>query len=149
MILDRKNTIERYENIRLMLSRDFEIESPFDFIQIANEGVSAQMIKKIMTGFNFSHSLAAKLLNVSEPTIYRWLRSDKTLDRNISIRLLEITDLFLYGEEVFGVRDKFFKWLSLPNTALGNMEPVELLEFPDGASKVRDIIGRIEFGVYS
>jgi putative toxin-antitoxin system antitoxin component (TIGR02293 family) len=55
----------------------------------------------------------------------------------------------LYGNEVFGSQTNFFKWLELPNTALGGLEPKELLEIPNGVSKVRDLLGRIEYGVYS
>jgi putative toxin-antitoxin system antitoxin component (TIGR02293 family) len=65
------------------------------------------------------------------------------------VKLFEITDLFLYGTDVFGSQENFFKWLQLPNAALGGMEPQELIEIPDGISKVRDILGRIEYGVYS
>ena len=65
------------------------------------------------------------------------------------MKLFEIADLFLYGEEVFGDRDAFFKWLNLPNEALGGFEPQQLIEISEGVSKVRDILGRIEYGVYS
>jgi putative toxin-antitoxin system antitoxin component (TIGR02293 family) len=89
------------------------------------------------------------MLNISEPTIYRWIKANKQLERNISVKLFEIADLFLYGTEVFGSREDFFKWLNLPNTALGRMEPRELIEIPGGVSKVKDLLGRIEHGVYS
>ncbi len=89
------------------------------------------------------------MLNVSAPTIYRWIKGNKDLDRNSTVKLFEIADLFLFGSEVFGNNDNFFKWLNLPNTALGGMEPAELVEIHGGVSKVRDIIGRIENGIYS
>jgi uncharacterized protein (DUF2384 family) len=54
-----------------------------------------------------------------------------------------------YGSEVFGSTEHFIKWLNLSNTALGGMEPYELLGIPGGVSKVRDLLGRIEKGVYS
>jgi putative toxin-antitoxin system antitoxin component (TIGR02293 family) len=63
--------------------------------------------------------------------------------------LLEAADLFLYGIEVFESKANFFKWLQLPNTSLGDIEPQELIEIPGGISKVRDVLGRIEHGVYS
>jgi putative toxin-antitoxin system antitoxin component (TIGR02293 family) len=63
--------------------------------------------------------------------------------------LFELTDLFLYGSDVFESRENFFKWLDLPNRALGGLTPKELLEIPGGISKVKDLLGRIEHGVYS
>jgi putative toxin-antitoxin system antitoxin component (TIGR02293 family) len=89
------------------------------------------------------------MLNISSPTLYRWIKSNKSLDRNYSILLFELTDLFLYGAEVFDSKENFMKWLKLPNTALGGLEPQELLEIPGGISKVKDIVGRIDYGVFS
>ncbi len=65
------------------------------------------------------------------------------------MQLFELTDLFLVGVGVFESRENFFKWLELPNAALGGLQPKEILEIPGGISKVRDLLGRIEHGVYS
>jgi putative toxin-antitoxin system antitoxin component (TIGR02293 family) len=89
------------------------------------------------------------MLSVSEPTLYRWTKANKILARNYSIQLFEIVDMFIYGSEVFDSNENFFKWLNLPNTALGGFEPQDLIEIPGGISKVKDILGRIEHGVYS
>ncbi|MDO5523343.1 MAG: DUF2384 domain-containing protein [Bacteroidia bacterium] len=126
-----------------------KIESPFDFIVIANAGIKASAIRKFSAYFDLSRNRTAQMLNISEPTLYRWTKSDKNLERNFSVTLIEKTDLFLYGEEIFGNKQRFFQWLALPNTALGGMEPQELIEIPEGVSKVRDLLGRIEYGVYS
>ncbi|WP_436415163.1 type II RES/Xre toxin-antitoxin system antitoxin [Petrimonas sp.] len=126
-----------------------KIESPFDFIVIANAGVKASAISNFSVYFDLSKNRTAQMLNISEPTLYRWTKSDKNLERNFSVNLIEKTDLFLYGEEIFGNKQLFFQWLALPNTALGGMQPQELIEIPEGVSKVRDLLGRIEYGVYS
>jgi putative toxin-antitoxin system antitoxin component (TIGR02293 family) len=152
MIKKIESTTEHYKKLVDILGEKdlgFKVESPFDFIQIASNGMNAVVINKFRSRFNLSHDLTANMLNVSAPTIYRWTRSNKRLERNFSIKLLEITDLFLYGSEVFESEKSFFKWLNLPNTALGGMEPIELIEIPGGVSKVKDVIGRIEYGVYS
>jgi len=155
MLAEKEKTrtaAERYEELKRILGRRYiklEIESPFDFITIANKGLSSSVILNFRKHFNISRELTAELLNISEPTIYRWIRSNNKLKRNYSIQLLELAELFLYGVEVFENKEYFFKWLELPNTALGGLEPKELLEVPGGVSKVRDLLGRIEYGVYS
>jgi putative toxin-antitoxin system antitoxin component (TIGR02293 family) len=152
MIKEIESTTEHYKKLIDILGKKHlksKVESPFDFIQIATDGVNADVLKNFRVHFNLSRDLMANMLNVSAPTIYRWTRSNKILERNLSVKLFEITDLFLYGSEVFGNDKNFFKWLNLPNTALGGMEPIELIEIPGGVSKVRDVIGRIEHGVYS
>ncbi len=149
---EEMNTTERYEKLRRILGKKYiksNIESPFDFITIANKGLHPNVINNFRKHFEISRKFIAELLNISDPTIYRWIRTNKKLERNYSIQLFELTDLFLYGSEVFENGDNFFKWIYLPNTALGGLEPKELLELPGGISKVKDLLGRIEYGVYS
>jgi putative toxin-antitoxin system antitoxin component (TIGR02293 family) len=145
-------TTGHFNKLREILGKKYlrsRFESPFDFIYIANQGVNANIILNFKKHFDLSLEMTANMLDVSQPTIYRWTKANKNLERNYSVKLFEITELFLYGSEVFGSKDNFFKWLILPNTALGGMEPQKLIEIPEGVSKIRDIIGRIEHGVYS
>jgi putative toxin-antitoxin system antitoxin component (TIGR02293 family) len=152
MIKISESTTEHYRKLVKILGEKnikSKIENPYDFIHVANKGVNADVIKNFRAYFDLPRDLTAQMLNISEPTLYRWLKSNKDLDRNSSVKLFEITDLFLYGSAVFGSKENFFKWLRLPNTALGNMEPQYLIEIPGGISKIKDIIGRIEHGIYS
>lgn len=145
-------TTKHLDSLRDVLGRKYvkvKVESPFDFIHIASKGLNANIIKNFKDYFNLSLDTTAQMLNVSEPSIYRWTKSNKKLDRNLSIKLFEISELFLLGAEIFGSKETFFKWLNLPNTALGGMQPSELIDIPEGVSKIRDILGRIEHGVYS
>lgn len=152
MIQNKEITTEHYKKLKEILGKNYvngELESPFDFIHIAKEGINANVVKNFRIYFSLSRDTTAEMLNISAPTLYRWTKSNKNLEKNYSIKLFEIADLFLYGEDVFKNKDNFFKWLNLENTALGGLEPIELIEIPNGISKVRDILGRIEHGVYS
>lgn len=152
MIKEIESTTGHYKKLVNILGEKHlksNVESPFDFIRIATDGVDAAVIRNFRVHFNLSRDLMATMLNVSSPTIYRWTKSNKKLERNLSVKLFEIADLFLYGSEVFGDDKNFFKWLNLPNTALGGMEPFELVEIPGGMAKIRDVLGRIEHGIYS
>lgn len=152
MIIEIETTTAHYKELINVLGKEYvsdTVENPFDFIHLANEGIDAAVIKNFRSYFDLSRDSVASMLNISEPTLYRWTKANKSLDRNFSVKLFEITDLFLYGIEVFGDKDNFFKWLKLPNTAFGSLEPYELIEIPGGVAKVKDILGRIEHGVYS
>ncbi len=152
MITTKETTTKHYKTfIKVLGSKNIgaKVENQFDFIRIANKGVHAHVISNFRNYFNISREQTAEMLNVSTPTIYRWIRENKILERNYSVQLFELTSLFLFGTEVFGSNESFFKWMALPNTALGGLEPQEILEIPGGISKVNDLIGRIEYGVYS
>lgn len=152
MIQEKELTTEHYKKLKEVLGKKYvtdELESPFDFIHIAKKGINANVVKNFRIYFDLSRDITAEMLNISGPTLYRWTKNNKNLEKNYTIKLFEIADLFLYGTDVFKSKDNFFKWLNLPNTALGGLEPIELIEIPDGVSKIRDILGRIEHGVYS
>lgn len=143
---------KRYKEISEILgdsNLQGDLDSPMDFISVACEGVAAYALNNFKDGFDLSLSQVASILSSSEPTLYRRIKSNKSLPKNDAIKLLEVTDLFLYGEGIFGSKEDFFKWMDLPNTALGGMKPMELVEVPEGVSKVFDLLGRIEYGVYS
>lgn len=152
MIEEKEITTRHYKKIVEVLGRKNipeKIESPFDFIYMANRGINVSVIGNFRKYFNLSKEIVAGILDISEPTLYRWTKANKNLDRNFSVKLFEVVDLFVYGEEIFGDRNAFFTWLNLANEALGGLEPKELIEIPGGVSKVKDILGRIEYGVYS
>ncbi|MFO7978505.1 MAG: antitoxin Xre/MbcA/ParS toxin-binding domain-containing protein [Bacteroidales bacterium] len=145
-------TTAHYDKLVSILGKKYirsDIHNPFDFIALASKGINAHVILNFRKHFNIPRGFAAELLNVSEPTVYRWIRENKKLERNFSVQLFELADLFLTGSEVFESKENFFKWLELPNTAFGGLQPKELLEVPGGIAKVRDLLGRIEHGVYS
>ena len=152
MIQEKEITTDHYKKLKEILGKNYvkgEIENSFDFIHIAEKGIDANIVKNFRIYFGLSRDITAEMLNISAPTLYRWMKSNKKLEKNYSIKLFEITDLFLYGIEVFEDKENFFKWLNLSNLALGGLKPIELIEIPGGISKVRDILGRIEHGVYS
>lgn len=145
-------TTKHFQELRKVLGERYvrsQVKSPYDFISIATKGLNANAIKNFRIYFNLSLNTTAQMLNISEPSIYRWTKANKNLERNLSVKLFEISDLFLYGLEIFGSQEAFFKWLTLPNTALGGMQPQQLIDIPEGVSKIKDILGRIEHGVYS
>ena len=146
------STTKHLDELRIVLGKKHirsRLDSRYGFIQVASRGINANVISNFRKYFNLSRIAVAEYLSISEPTIYRWTKDNKKLERNFTVKLLEISELFLLGSEIFGNKERFFKWLNLPNTALGGMEPRELVEIPEGVSKVRDILGRIEHGVYS
>lgn len=149
---NKRSKTDRYNHLIKLLGKKYiktGIENPFDFISVASRGVEAGVIVNFRNAFDLPRDVAAEMLNISEPTLYRWIKEDKKLERNFTIQLFELTDLFLFGNEVIGSQENFFKWLKLPNLALGGLEPKELLNIPGGIDKVRNLLGRIEHGVYS
>ncbi len=144
-------TTDHYQLLAAILGEQYivsSIQNPYDMIRIATEGVNSNVVKNFRSYFDLPRESAAHLLNISEPTLYRWTKNNKNLDRNASIKLFEIADLFLRGTDVFESKESFFQWMKMPNKSIGGMRPMELVELPEGISKVKDMLGRIEHGIF-
>jgi putative toxin-antitoxin system antitoxin component (TIGR02293 family) len=126
-----------------------DVEGPLDFVRVADKGMNASVIGNFRKYFNLPLAVTADMLDISGPTLYRWTKQNRKLGRNHSVKLMEVTRLLLLGSEILGGRDAFFQWMELPNTALGGMPPIRLIGLPEGISKVRDVLGRLEHGVFS
>jgi len=50
--------------------------------------------------------------------------------------------------EVLGSRDKALRWLRTPVRSLGDRSPLSLLDKQDGIERVKDVLGRIEHGIW-
>lgn len=144
--------MKKYPNIEDLLGQDnftFKVEEPMGFYLVADKGLAASVIQNFKDAFSLGLSQIASILSSSEPTLYRRIKENQSLPKQEAIKLLEATDLFIFGEEVIGNRQDFFKWMELPNTALGGLKPIQVISYPEGISKVRDLLTRIEYNVYS
>jgi uncharacterized protein (DUF2384 family) len=63
----------------------------------------------------------------------------------------KLTELESYATEVFGERDAALKWFGTPLWELKNLSPRQWIAHTggDGVQDVRDVLLRIEYGVYS
>lgn len=125
------------------------ISSSLDFIEIGEKGLPAISVVSVMGKFNINIHEMANFLGVESDSLLFWIKKNIQLDQPRSVKLLELSSLFFYGEEVFHTVENFLIWIKRPNRAFGGMRPVKLMEMPEGLSKIRDLLGRIEHGVYS
>jgi putative toxin-antitoxin system antitoxin component (TIGR02293 family) len=102
----------------------------------------------MMARYEISKELIIHQLGISESTFRRREFSGR-LTPVESDRLYRMADAVVSAEEVLGNRDKAIAWLHTPNRALGGETPLSMLDTEVGYQRVRDILGRIEHGVYS
>lgn len=100
----------------------------------------------LRTALGLSQEALAQALGVSSRTVARWE------ERAAMPSPLALTRLRLLAE----IREKsrsLFKgkeaeaWLRTPNPVLGGRSPLERLRAPGGLEEVRDLLGRIEWGI--
>jgi putative toxin-antitoxin system antitoxin component (TIGR02293 family) len=78
--------------------------------------------------------------------ISRLAAADVAPDESASVRVLDIRTL---ADRVFGDEEKANAWLRRPNTALSGQEPIGLLKDELGAAVVREMLERIDHGIFA
>jgi putative toxin-antitoxin system antitoxin component (TIGR02293 family) len=88
------------------------------------------------------------LLGISKATYHRRKASGK-LGADESDRVVRFARLMGKAVEVFGSAENARKWLTSPQIGLGGAIPLAYADTEVGAREIEDLLGRIEYGVYS
>ena len=115
-------------------------------IENAPAGVTKRRLEALARRLKISMRAMAALLKVSERTLSRYGR-EKLLKEPVSEHILQIERVVEAGEDVFGDREQFLRWLRHSCEAMNGKEPVQLLSSITGARLVRDELVRIDYGV--
>jgi putative toxin-antitoxin system antitoxin component (TIGR02293 family) len=91
-----------------------------------------------------------KVLGMSLRTLQRKKgATDKTLSPEQAGRTWQFAEILAQAAEVFGSQENAERWLTRPAMALNNHRPLDLLSTPTGVEMVKDLLGRIAYGVYA
>lgn len=90
----------------------------------------------------------SKSLGLNPRTLIRRKKEQK-LHADESDRLYRVIKIFNFALEVLKEEDYVVKWLSTPKIALGGEIPLTLLDTEPGFQEVENLLGQIEYGVYS
>lgn len=71
---------------------------------------------------------------------------NKSTRRQIQKTQIQVLDR---AAEVLGSRGRARAWLRRPALGLGGQRPADLICTPEGAQQVQDLLGRLEYGVYT
>ena len=121
-----------------------------------------ELAERITQGLPRSAALAVRRrLGLTEAELAAGLGvSAKTLQRQAkeaaarlkpaqSDRLYRLARVAALAEEVLEDRARAHRWLREPQRGLGNRAPLDLIASEAGAREVEDLLGRIEYGVFS
>lgn len=98
--------------------------------------------------FNFTDKEFAVIAGTSARTLSR-LKSNQNIPPQAAEVTISLMRAYSKASEIFGSQENAVKWLKTPNSVLGNITPVQALSSRFGAEEVMDMLGRIEYGVYS
>lgn len=124
------------------------IANDIDLIQITRKGLPKAVLQTISQVLSISMEQMSNLLHVSHRTIQRKSDTD-LLNVYPTEQILEIAEVISRGIEVLGSLDGCTKWLHSELRVLNYKTPIDYLDTTFGIKLIKDILGRIEQGVYS
>jgi len=125
----------------------FPEEDSFDLTNMVREGVPFPYFTKLSNHIHFDLEDWSSYLHLSERTIQRYKKENKSFDPLYSERILQIELLYKKGIAVFGIADNFYTWMDTISLPLGNVKPKNLLDTSFGINSIYDELGRIEHGI--
>ena len=117
-------------------------------MNMVKEGVSKKKLETLKLKANLDYDKLSNMLSTTRATLIN-KKGAEHFSAALSERIVSIADVYSYGYEVFEDESNFNEWIFRPNQALGGKQPYELLDNQFGREEVKNVIGRIDFGVYS
>ena len=115
---------------------------------ILKSGVRKLDLEMFKSRAQLDYDQLSKALAVTRSTLIG-KKGEQKFSANISEKILGLADIYSYGYEVFEDEAKFNNWMFSANKALGGKSPYEIIDNQYGREEVKDLIGRIDYGIYS
>jgi putative toxin-antitoxin system antitoxin component (TIGR02293 family) len=117
-------------------------------IEAIRTGLPVEELEALRRGLDIPMDKLAPKLGISKATLYR-RKLQGRLGPEESDRILRFARLMGKAVEVLEDEDAARRWLRSPQVGLGGATPLDYAETEVGAREVEDLLGRIEYGVYS
>jgi len=122
--------------------------TPLEKMVMVDRGVTKKDLESLKDKTELDYDELASVLSVGRATLINKKGDDK-FSPPLSEKIVGLADLYSYGYEVFEDKERFNQWMLRPNRALGGQAPYDLIHNQFGREEVRNVIGRIDYGVYS
>ncbi len=117
-------------------------------MELARKGVVKSQLVNLKERAGLDYDELADVLPATRATLLAKKGKEK-FSPVVSEAIVSLADIYTYGYQVFGDEQLFNDWIREPLPALGGATPFSLLDNQFGREEVRDLIGRIAYGVYS
>jgi putative toxin-antitoxin system antitoxin component (TIGR02293 family) len=127
------------------LASDF---TPAKLIEALRVGLPVQELEDLQATLDVPLEKLFPMLGISKATLHRRKALGK-LGPDESDRVVRFARLMGKAVEVMESEEDARRWLTSPQFGLGGAVPLAYAETEVGAREVEDLLGRIEYGVYS
>lgn len=122
--------------------------TPSKLIEVLRIGLPVQELHDLQASLNVPMEKLFPMLGISKATLHR-RKAGGRLGPAESDRVVRFARLMGKAVEVLESEGNARQWLTSPQFGLGGAVPLDYAETEVGAREVEDLLGRIEYGVYS
>ena len=121
---------------------------PTDLIRQIQKGLRFSELETLQNSIDMPFEQLAAKLCISRSTLQRRKAAGR-LSPDESDKVMRLSRLLEHATNVFGDIEKARAWLKFPQRGLGGAVPLDYAETEVGAREVDNLLGRIDYGVYS
>src|SRR6059036_4293017 len=121
---------------------------PHELIRRIQRGLPFSDLKVLQDSIDMPFEQLAAKLSISRSTLQRRKAAGR-LSPDESDRVMRYSRLLHQATEFFGDIEKARAWLKHPQYGLGGAVPLDYATTETGAREVDNLLGRIDYGVYS
>jgi len=118
-------------------------------IAALESGLPFQELQVLQTSLDVSADRLAPMLGISKATFHRSKGAASRLNPAVSDRVVRYARMLGFAVKVFGGLEDAKQWLNAPQFGLGGAVPLDYAKTEIGAREVENLLGRIQYGVYS
>ncbi len=122
--------------------------SPAKVIRVVQEGLDFAELEALREQLDLPLDRLAGQLGLARATLHRRKTSGR-LTTNESDKVLRFARLLGQAVQLFGGIEDARRWLKAPQRGLGGAVPLDYAQTETGAREVENLLGRIDYGVYS
>jgi len=122
--------------------------SPAKVIRVVQEGLDFAELESLREQLDLPLDRLAGQLGLARATLHRRKASGR-LTSDESDKVLRFARLLGQAVQLFGGIEDARRWLKAPQRGLGGAVPLDYAQTETGAREVENLLGRIDYGVYS
>jgi putative toxin-antitoxin system antitoxin component (TIGR02293 family) len=121
---------------------------PTELIRQIQKGLRFSELETLQNSIDMPFEQLAAKLSISRSTLQRRKAAGR-LSPDESDKVMRLSRLLEHATNVFGDIEKARVWLKFPQRGLGGAVPLDYAETEVGAREVDNLLGRIDYDVYS
>jgi putative toxin-antitoxin system antitoxin component (TIGR02293 family) len=125
------------------------VHNESDLLRVASAGVPIKAVRHLQRHMRLSDREISEMLTIPESALARHEQTQSNLTRDEAEKAIQLSAVVAHGLDVFENEADFYHWLQLENPALGGERPQALLSSAPGREQVREVLGRIQWGIFS